>query len=540
MKKRMINKIFAFATVLSMLAAFGGGFAPAVNAAENEGEIPDSYYNSFVSYSSKTGGTFYVKNLEEDADLSDNWYCDANGLLHRNASGGCAALYLREKVSGDNIRITVEYTSTHDKGEWGAYIGFGAPEQGGNWYTGTDQSTANIIRLHHTGQSGYAPAATGQGDDWLFMSGVYQNYLIDAKDYESVHTAVIELKYNTAYLWIDGIYRGGHELVNYENGYIFLGAYNSDVSFGIPKVEIIDMAPAGSTSSPAYGKTALFLGDSIADGAFDPAAWAERLGYHFNMTVKNNAAGGWILADDDRTGLGSIQEQLEREIGFDYDYIIIEGGINDVMQNTNVNSSLCVMGSISDSMDPSSFDTTTFAGALESLLYNATKYYGDTKVGFILTYKPTERWVADWSVAEQYMALAKQICQKWGVSCLDLWNNEELNALLHSDTDAYLPDGLHVNHNGYNVLDAYIVEWFEKLDAPQTPDEGTDPTEPADQPTQETTQVPGASSGEENKTPPAVSSTLVAVIILGAACAVAAVILILGTRKGKGSEGPAA
>lgn len=216
------------------------------------------------------------------------------------------------------------------------------------------------------------------------------------------------------------------------------------------------------------------------------------------MTVQNNAMGGWILTDDVLTGLGSIQEQLSREQGKQYDHIIIEGGVNDVMQQTNVGSHLCVLGQISDSRDPADLDAATFAGALESLFYHATNDFGDAKVGFILTYRPTEQWISDWAVAEEYMALVKQICQKWEVSCLDLWNDQALNDLLHGDTDAYLSDSLHVNPDGYEVLDGYIVDWFQALGTDQeVKDPQTDPTGEPDDTTGEAPDTTEPSNGDK-------------------------------------------
>ena len=67
----------------------------------------------------------------------------------------------------------------------------------------------------------------------------------------------------------------------------------------------------------------------------------------------------------------------------------------------------------------------------------------------------------------EHYNVARTICQKWNVPYLDLNGDTvagTLNAL--SETDSYIPDGIHPNAGGYDVLvDNYIEQWMLNLNA---------------------------------------------------------------------------
>ena len=424
--------------------------------------ISEQQENTFVSYSTNVSADVYKPaEFEQDSTLSENWYSDENGMIHKSNSDKYSVLYLKNTSTyNQNIRITVPYKTTVTTGNWGAFVGFGAPGQGADWYLGQNESGVNLVRIHTTGAVGYFPHSAAGNDGWVLRE---IKPTFDENEYENVHTLTLELKYGVCYVRLDDMYIGTHQLVNYNGGYIFLGAYNSDVAFGIPAVENITPVKRGSLSDTPYGKTALFVGDSISAGTGDLAAWANRLGYHFDMQTTNKSVGGMVVAVDSACGRDSILTRLESQTGTEYDYVIVEGGINDIMQNTNINASYCTKGDITTSYNPQDFDTSTFAGALEKIMYTATTQFGSARVGYVLTYKPIDTWVGDWSVAEQYVAAAKEICRKWNADCLNLWDDTELNAELHGNTEKYMADGLHLTDLGYDYIDAQITDWFKNL-----------------------------------------------------------------------------
>ena len=135
------------------------------------------------------------------------------------------------------------------------------------------------------------------------------------------------------------------------------------------------------------------------------------------------------------------------------------------MRNINTDPSQCRVGAVSDSYKISDFDKTTFAGGLESLFYNATVLSGGARVGYIMTYKPYGGWISAENMpkAEEYIAAAKEICEKWGVSVISLWDDpayapETLNE------KGCLTDGLHLSPAGYDYTQTDIFEWINSLE----------------------------------------------------------------------------
>ena len=433
-------------------------------------EFTGYYSTTFTSVEIDNGGTTTVKtspywanSLSPDDDLQAYWYRDSDGMYTKSDSDRMSTLYMND-VYDQNFRMTINYNVPNSIGNYGIFIGFGNKNMGDDWFRGENTQTANIIRLFSSASAGFSPDSKNMLNDTYAMGASNSDFA--GWDSSAVHTAVIEVKYDAVYVWLDGIYRGSAELACYEAGYIFIAAQTAGTKFAMPVIENINPEKYGSETSAAYRKSALFIGDSICDGAGDQAAWANRLGWHFDLDYTNCAHGGWVIADDAATGLGSIQTQLTDEAyGSDYDYVIVEGGINDIMQNVNRNSNYCKLGSVSDSYNIEDFDTTTAAGGLEAIFYNATYLYGDdTKLGFIMVMKPETNWIGDWETAELYVDTYLEICSKWNVAVLNLWDDEEVSTAF-SENPKYYTDGLHPSHDGYSFLDSKFATWFNALEA---------------------------------------------------------------------------
>ena len=153
--------------------------------------------------------------------------------------------------------------------------------------------------------------------------------------------------------------------------------------------------------------------------------------------------------------LDSLMARLREK----YDYVIMQGGINDVLYNTP-------LGEISNSKSEDDFDVNTFAGGFESYIYNAKKYFKDAKIGYIITYYTpnyTERG-QKWSYDDynKYIMMTKKILDKWNIKYLNLFN-EEYSNILKVNTKTYLPDNLHLNYEGYKIIYPYIYDFIKSL-----------------------------------------------------------------------------
>ena len=218
-----------------------------------------------------------------------------------------------------------------------------------------------------------------------------------------------------------------------------------------------------------YGKSALFTGDSISWGS-DQRAWAARIGEKYAMTYVNAAVSG---ASVSTTRVYRMIEQLEANKTGSFDYVIMHGPTNDAWDEVNV-------GTLSESYNVANYDVTTYAGALEELFYYARKYFPDAQLGYIINFRFSSTLNNGLSDMSAYVEMAKQVCNKWSVPYLDLYNNEELTAALKVGTTVYLPDNVHPNAAGYDILTPYIANWMNETVATQEPPvEPENPTEPA-------------------------------------------------------------
>ena len=207
-------------------------------------------------------------------------------------------------------------------------------------------------------------------------------------------------------------------------------------------------------------KNIIFFGDSITYGFLTKGySWAEFIkdNYDFNTVINAGISDYRVSTYDDKNKW--LTDTIISHANEKYDYVIMQGGINDVLYNTP-------LGEISNSKSENDFDVNTFAGGFESYIYNAKKYFKDAKIGYIITYYTpnyTERG-QKWSYDDynKYIMMTKKILDKWNIKYLDLFN-EEYSNILKVNTKTYLPDDLHLNYEGYKIIYPYIYDFIKSL-----------------------------------------------------------------------------
>ena len=224
--------------------------------------------------------------------------------------------------------------------------------------------------------------------------------------------------------------------------------------------------------SPLLHKRALFCGDSICYGQWDTpvgyGGWAKRIGDAYEMTVDNFSGSGWSISTVGPAvgdGVGRIINLVDRAKGNTYDYVILQGGVNDAYGTDGQPGNWADPGVVSDSFDVADFDVTTYAGALEELFYYSYEYFPDAILGYILTFAtPGSTGFGHTDDMEPYYSVGIKVCEKWGVQYLDLYHDDYVtNTLLQTNTNRYLADPLHPNADGYDRLSPYIAQWMETL-----------------------------------------------------------------------------
>ena len=213
--------------------------------------------------------------------------------------------------------------------------------------------------------------------------------------------------------------------------------------------------------NPLYKKSVLFVGDSLGHASCEAQTeYADRAGYAGRIMALNEMSGinksfnGASMSDC--RGSNLVIKQLIDMTGNDYDYVIIEGGGNDAWDSAPV-------GVMTDGFD-GPFDRNTFAGGFENTIKYAKESFKGAKFGFIVTYQMPSAIYGRMSDMSEYFALSKRICDKWEIPYIDLFFDERLNKeLLQTHISKYLPDFIHPNSEGYNILAPIINDWMKTL-----------------------------------------------------------------------------
>ena len=298
-----------------------------------------------------------------------------------------------------------------------------------------------------------------------------------------------------------------------------------------------------ANQSPLYGKSAVFFGDSICNASGDAQkGYAGRIGTKYSMPYYKEGVSGSAFAASGRSKIGTkINEFYQAHRDEAIDYVILEGGTNDAWDQGT-------LGTVSESFEPSSFNTNTFAGAVETAIYTAKKAFPSATVGFIIIYKmPIANWqgqdimgLRDNTKMEPYMNTIIEACEKWEIPYLDLYHDAKFNnTVFKTNTKTYLSDGIHMNSNGYDLISKYIAAWMEDpiRKAPEPPVEtpsidlsDSTATDPSNEKTSENTETPPI----DEPAPKSNTGKIIA-IASGAAVGVAAIttgtILFLKKKK---------
>ena len=267
---------------------------------------------------------------------------------------------------------------------------------------------------------------------------------------------------------------------------------------------VVDDAPT-SPNSPLNGLKGLFMGDSISFGSGDQLsylrtgrAWAGRIQAITGLQATNASVSGakasYIAGDDTSKWL---YNQYVPHANTKFDVIVMHGGVNDARHNRSV-------GTITDSDDEATLKkkATTYAGGLQWLFYNVKKTNGDAKLFFIANHHLDGHSTGKAKDMSAYFNIAKELCEKYGVIFIDLYNNKELNDKLETTTTKYLPDTLHLNAAGYDIITPYIISALEEglTATPVAPETTVEDTTEA--PVPETTVAPETTIAQEVTTAP--------------------------------------
>lgn len=224
-------------------------------------------------------------------------------------------------------------------------------------------------------------------------------------------------------------------------------------------IDNMQLTDTVTVDSVLTGKNVLFMGDSISEsGCFK--AWAGELAEHYGVNRYNVSASGAVIV----AGQGHrLLDQLSKApADVDIDYIILNGGVNDVWLGDTPMGAVTAAG-------VTEFDTATTAGAMEELFATLKTRYPNAKIGFIINYNCSGGGFDSDKFRDEFAPMARAVCEKWEIPYLDLVNNAAFNAEFSSEIGSHTYDGVHANQEGYDILTNYIAPFMGTLTGDTVP-----------------------------------------------------------------------
>ena len=267
------------------------------------------------------------------------------------------------------------------------------------------------------------------------------------------------------------------EGATYPSEYISYSANYTMPNLAVYKSQIVDL------NDDLYGKVLVCDGDSICAasnilaGDYNGYGWCGRIGQLHDMDWHNVAIGGATIATGtSATHYLSTYIDTIHTLYPNIDYLLLEGGTNDA--DSDVPAGDIAIGDYNIQDSESRYDTSTFYGALNMLFYKATKYYPRSKIGFIIAQKMGDvggGYSSSDNKRRQYFDMCIEVCIKWGIPYIDLWNEGVLvpranvfyNRNMTSEQNwangyAY-SDGQHLTNVGYDIITPKIDAWMKTL-----------------------------------------------------------------------------
>lgn len=196
-------------------------------------------------------------------------------------------------------------------------------------------------------------------------------------------------------------------------------------------------------TNPLEGKTIIFLGSSVTAGsAAEDESFVEALAEWAGIIPVKEAVSGTTLVDQDE--ISYVRRLMTLDPILRADAFVCQLSTNDASQDLP-------LGTMSDSVEPSAFDTHTVAGAIESIIAYAKTTWQAPVIFFTNTRYDSPRY-------GQMVDLLLQIQKKWDIGVIDLWHDPEMNAVSEADRARYMADDVHPSRAGYREWWTPVIE----------------------------------------------------------------------------------
>lgn len=214
------------------------------------------------------------------------------------------------------------------------------------------------------------------------------------------------------------------------------------------------------------GKKINFLGDSITEGHGTSAPgkkFTDLLAAQYGVIARNYGIGGTRIAKQ-RTPSAEPRWDLDfitraAEMDADADVVVVFGGTNDYGHGD------APLGTMNDR------DPLTFYGALHMLYIDLITKYPDRPI-VILT--PLHRCnetsprgdggkPQDAAPLKTYVDIIREVAEYYSLPVLDLYKTSGMQPEVPVIKERYVPDGLHPNDAGHEILAAKIAAFLKGI-----------------------------------------------------------------------------
>ncbi len=187
-------------------------------------------------------------------------------------------------------------------------------------------------------------------------------------------------------------------------------------------------------SSPIKDKTIIFLGSSVTYGsAAKGESFVDYLEKRDGIKPVKEAVSGTCLVDESEKSYVSRLKKIDKNIK--PDAFICQLSTNDATKKKP-------LGKVDSGFSEEDFDTKTVAGAIEYIISYVNDTWGCPVIFYTGTKYDSEQY-------EKMVKLLYEIQDKWGIIILDLWNDEDMNAVSKENYKLYMANGIHPTRAGY-------------------------------------------------------------------------------------------
>ena len=211
-------------------------------------------------------------------------------------------------------------------------------------------------------------------------------------------------------------------------------------------------------------KNVYAFGDSIVYGHNDPNnAFMNLIAKKYSMKLTKYAKNGATVINSTNDILAQVNGASEVEP----DFVVFDGYTNDAYGdsasdsfNAAGNPDVTKILGESQGSGATEFDSSTFCGAFEEILYTMKQKWPNARLVFVTIHKSGAR---DFDIQTTLHDLTVQMCEAWGVSVVDMFNDATLDTRNADEMARYIINGAGSHPNVTCCEEFYVPMTAEKL-----------------------------------------------------------------------------